>query len=220
MRLYFDGYDIKKEKLDDKEKLFNLFNLINDSVFDGKGKITIVPYFNGKVEKMGGISCLLLGNNFHFTCHTFCYVNTVFIDYYGNKDKQKLLDIILDFFETNNYDLCENNQDKKGKFGKQVILNSDKSISFEDGRTLMKNILTDINMTPIHSLLENYRDENNYDLLQLIAESHIAIHKKDGKESIDVFSCKDFDEKKLLKILNCTENDDLMINRGINFNLD
>ena len=169
---------------------------------------------------MGGISCLLLGDNFHFTCHTFCFVNTIFIDYYGNHDKKKLLDIILDYFETNNYDLCENNQDKKGKFGKQVILNSEENISFEEGIKLMKSILNNIDMTPIHSLLENYHDEDNYDLLQLIAESHIAIHKKDGKESIDVFSCKDFDEKELFKLFNCNKDDALMINRGIYFNLD
>ena len=30
MRLYFDGYDIKKEKLDDKDKLLSLFDLINN----------------------------------------------------------------------------------------------------------------------------------------------------------------------------------------------
>lgn len=95
--------------------------MLNYTIFENKGKITIIPYFNGKVKKMGGISATILGDEFHFTCHTFCYLNTVFIDYYGNDNsnkKQEIKKLILDYFKTNNYDLCEENNNIKGKFRK------------------------------------------------------------------------------------------------------
>lgn len=117
MRIFFDGYKIEKNKLDSESDILDFLNILNCTIFESKGKITIIPYFNGKVKKMGGISATLLGNGFHFTCHTFCYLNTVFIDYYGNSNKkQEIKKLILDFFKTNEYDLCEDNSNIKGKF--------------------------------------------------------------------------------------------------------
>ena len=121
MRIFFDGYKIEKNKLDSETDILNFLNILNYSIFENKGKITIIPYFNGKVKKMGGISATILGDEFHFTCHTFCYLNTVFIDYYGNDNsnkKQEIKKLILDYFKTNNYDLCEENNNIKGKFRK------------------------------------------------------------------------------------------------------
>lgn len=71
MDIFFDGYNIKISKLDDDSKILELLDLLNSNVFENKGKVTIVPYFNSKVKKMGGISATILGDDFHFTCHTF-----------------------------------------------------------------------------------------------------------------------------------------------------
>ena len=43
--------------------------------------------------------------------------------------------------------------------------------------------------------------ENGYDILRPIAESHISIHCYNDC-IIDVFSCNNFDEKKIIEILN------------------
>lgn len=79
--------------------------------------------------------------------------------------------------------------------------------------------MNNIKMTPIFSLLTNYIDENNYDLLQVIAESHISIHKKGKLVEIDVFSCKDFNEKALLKLIENNESNIKIVNRGIYFDI-
>lgn len=74
-------------------------------------------------------------------------------------------------------------------------------------------------MTPIYDLLINYSNEENYDLLQVIAESHISIHKKDKKAEIDVFSCKNYEEKNILKLIENNECNIKIINRGIYFDM-
>ena len=221
MNIFFDGYKIKENKLDNEDIILDFLNILNSKIYDNKGKITIVPYFNGKVRKMGGISATILGDNFHFTCHTFCYLGTVFIDYYGNAiNEEILIKMILSYFHTNDYDLCKNNNGIKGNFGKQIIINCEECLNVEDGKALINNILESIEMTSIYDLLINYNNEENFDLLQLIAESHIAIHKKEQYVRIDVFSCKDFDESKIFKLLKKTKNNLKIINRGIYFKLD
>ena len=221
MNIFFDGYNIKTDKLDNESKILEFLNTLNSKLFDNKGKVTIVPYFNGKVKKMGGISAVILGDNFHFTCHTFCFLNTVFIDYYGNNsDKQRIIKMILNYFNTNDYDLCENNDNIKGNFGKQIVITCKKELKFLDGKELIDNILETIEMTPIYEILTNYRNEENFDLLQLIAESHISIHRENEHVRIDVFSCKDFDENKIFNLLKNNKNHVEIINRGINFNID
>ena len=220
MDIFFDGYNIKTSKLDNDSKILEFLHLLNSNIFENKGEITIVPYFNGKIKKMGGISATILGHDFHFTCHTFCFLNTVFIDYYGNDDKkQEIIKMILDWFETNNYDLCENNHSIKGNFGKQLIITCKEKLNFEYAKDLINKIIKNIEMTPIYTLLTNYIDEENFDLLQLIAESHIAIHKKYNDVRIDVFSCKDFNEHNVLKLLKNNKYDIKIVNRGIHFKI-
>lgn len=222
MNIFFDGYNIKADKLDSESKILDFLNMLNIIVFNNKGEITIVPYFNGKVKKMGGISATILGNNFHFTCHTFCFLNTVFIDYYGNdNNKQEIIKIILDYFDTNDYDLCEENYNIKGNFGKQIIITyDDKCLEFEYAKYLINKIIKSIEMTPIYTLLTNYKDEENYDLIQLIAESHISIHKKNEHVGIDVFSCKNFNENNIFELLENDKYNIKIINRGLYFNID
>lgn len=221
MNIFFDGYKIKENKLDNEDIVLDFLSILNSNIFDNKGKITIVPYFNGKVKQMGGISTTILGDNFHFTCHTFCYLGTVFIDYYGNDiNEENFIKMILSYFPTSDYDLCKNNNGIKGNFGKQIIINCEERINFENGKVLINKILESIEMTPIYDLLINYKKEEDFDLLQLIAESHITIHKKEQYVRIDVFSCKDFDERKIFKLLKNNRNNLKIVNRGIYFKLD
>ena len=209
---FFDGYDIDNGLLRKPTYIRKFINEIQETVNDGK--VTMVPYYNGIIKKDGGISTLIINNNFHFTCHTFSYKNTVFIDCYGlENSKEKLLPIILKYFKTNNYDLCING-DKKGNFGKHVIIKANR-ISYQDGLELIKRILRDIEMTPITDEITNYVDEDNYDIVQMIAESHISIHMCNGQVMADVFSCKDFDENKVIKLFGDSIISMYMVNRGV-----
>lgn len=216
---FFDGYSIKKEHLDNIGDLTFFTNGINELFFKGKGKIILIPYFSGKVKDDGGISAIIIGDNKHFTCHTFCYKNTVFIDYFGvenEEEKDNMKKKILDAFETNDFDLCDNNHNLEGRFGKHIIIRPKNMISFEDATKLVSIILKEIEMTPINDQIINYVNEENYDILQPIAESHISFHRINDDMIIDAFSCKYFDEKKLLELLGDSD-DFVQIHRGIKY---
>lgn len=88
-------------------------------------------------------------------------------------------------------------------------------ITFKEGKELIERILTDIDMTPINNVIENYVDTNHFDLLQPIAESHISIHRNGEEMMIDIFSCKWFDEEKLQRLLNVKEY--TKVRRGIKY---
>ena len=213
-RLFYDGYGLNQAELADVNYVGDFLERINKEVFNKKGKISLIPYFNGKRKKDGGISGIILGENFHFTCHTFCYKNTVFIDYYGNDDKkQKVLSEILKVFKTNDYDLGSRNI--KGNFGKHIVFETNQ-IQFKDANEIIKKILKNIKMTAISELILNKTNNKVFDVLQPIAESHISFHQYGDKLIVDVFSCKDFDKNKVLSIFSKYEKI-REIHRGLRF---
>ena len=57
-------------------------------------------------------------------------------------------------------------------------------------------------MTPINNLITSQTSQTQFDILQPIAESHISFHRTNDKMIVDAFSCKYFDEKKLLSLFN------------------
>jgi len=212
--LFYDGYDLNNELLSNPEFVNQLLLLINEYIFDNKGQIKLIPYFNGKVVKDGGVSGVILGDNFHFTCHTFSFKNTVFIDYFGDdRKKSTVKDIILDTFDTNNYDM--GSKDVAGNFGKHIILRP-KVLELNDAILMVKLILKEIDMTPITELLINRGNNGNFDLLQPIAESHISFHKSKEDMIVDAFSCKYFDVDKFTSLFG-NQKDYIEVNRGISY---
>lgn len=212
--LFYDGYDLKNENLENVNYISNFLKEVNEIVFNNEGAITIIPYFDGKIKEDGGVSGIILGSNFHFTCHSFCYKETIFIDYYGNDSKKALVfDLIKRNFKTENFDL--GSTDVKGNFGKHIIIKAF-PLLLDEAINKIKTILKNITMTPISELLIKNEDKTNFDILQPIAESHISFHQHDDLLVIDVFSCKYFDIEKVLelflKIYDIEE-----INRGIQY---
>ena len=213
---YLDGYSISTKRLSDVDNMTSLLEDINKKIYKNKGKLVLIPYFNGKIHEDGGVSGIILADNSHFTCHTFCYRNAMFVDYYGNINNHQLVkDLVLKTYPTNDIDLCKENSGLKGNFGKHIIVKSSNLLSFSESKDLINKILIDIDMTPINKVITNYKTETEFDLIQPIAESHISIHRNNNCFVIDTFSCKYFDEQKLLKILK--ENKYDSISRGIRY---
>ena len=213
---FLDGYDIDTNILANVENMNKLLNDINKLFFDGNGVVVLIPYFNGKIKEDGGVSGIVLGNNSHFTCHTFCFKNTMFVDYFGRvNDFDSVKSLVLDVYSTNDYDLCDDKNNIDGNFGKHIIIKDVNLLSFDDSKKLISNILIDIEMTPINDVIINYVDDKHFDLLQPIAESHISIHRNDNNVVIDAFSCKWFDENKLLKLVNSNTFDKIC--RGVKY---
>ena len=212
--LFFDGYDLNEENLKDITYINVFLQNVNNTIFNSSGNITLIPYFDGKVQLDGGISGIIIGDNFHFTCHTFCFKKTVFIDYFGDENrKEMLLNVILETFKTSNYDL--GSKSVIGNFGKHIILSAN-SIPFSNATKMVNAILNNIEMTPISKLLINKIDDNSFDILQPIAESHISLHQHDNMLIIDVFSCKNFETGKVIHIINGI-NSMTEVNRGIQY---
>lgn len=212
--LFYDGYELNEHDLENPLFIEKFMKKVNKELFNNKGKIIIIPYFNGKVKEDGGVSGIILGDNFHFTCHGFCYKNTVFIDYYGDDSKKdELYSMIFNYFKTDNYDLGSKNV--KGNFGKHIIINP-KVMTSNEAIGKVKLVLKEIVMTPIMDTLINKIDDNNYDILQPIAESHISFHQHDNKITVDAFSCKYFDVDKFMSLFDdCKEY--IEVNRGIKY---
>ena len=215
---FFDGYNIDNNILNNTSLVNEFIQEVSLYFNHSKKQSIIIPYFNGKVKEDGGISAIILGNQFHFTCHTFSYKNTVFIDCYGGTDyEQKLLPIILKYFPTTNFDLCRNNSNENGNFGKHIILKSNERFNYNYAISLIKKILKAIQMTPISELITIFKDDNNFDILQPIAESHISIHVSKDISVIDIFSCKFFEEKNIINLLEDFIQNTTIIRRGINY---
>ena len=116
----------------------------------------------------------------------------------GAINSNEIINTLNKYFETNKYDLCVNNE-LSGKFGKHVIIQTDK-IDYQKALILIDKIIETINMHPIHEKICSVF-EDKYDILRPIAESHVSIHCHD-KCIIDIFSCNTFDEKKIADFLN------------------
>ncbi len=212
--LFYDGYDLDNRTLGDPDFVKKLLEKVNQSVFNGKGVINIIPYFRGKDENDGGISGFVLGDNFHFTCHTFSFKKTVFVDYFGDDNKKDIVeDILLSTFDTKNYDM--GSKYVKGNFGKHIIFKAS-PLSLEEVIPMVKVILKEINMTPIEEMFVKQKNEECFDVLQLIAESHISFHRTGNEMVVDTFSCKNFNVKKLLELFNLSS-DYIEVNRGIKY---
>ena len=212
--LFYDGYDLDNSVIENPQFVNSLLEKINQSVFNGEGIIRIVPYFNGKVKNDGGISGLILGDNFHFTCHTFSFKNTVFVDYYGDDKRKSIVEeILFKTFDTQNYDM--GSKDTKGNFGKHIIFKT-KPLSLDKSISMIKIVLKEIEMTPIAEVIVNQKDENNFDVIQLIAESHISFHRCGDEMVMDIFSCKDYNVKRVLELFDALSNY-IEVNRGLKY---
>ena len=200
---FFDGYDIAISKLESLKLMSSLLHDINREYLNDTGKSIMIPCFGNKNLLDNGISGIVLGNNFHFTCHTFSKLNSIFVDLYSNNTiDDRIISILNGYFETKKYDLCTDNK-PTGKFGKHIIIKKS-TIPYQEGLILIDKIIESINMHPIHETISSVY-ENGYDILRPIAESHVSIHcHKDC--IVDVFSCNNFDEEKIINTLNGVEN--------------
>lgn len=198
--MFFDGYEIETKNLNNNEITSHLLDDINKEFLCSKGECVIIPCFDSKYLLDDGISGIILGDNFHFTCHTFSNSNVVFIDLYSNErvGSNNLINIFKNYFEVKKYDLCIDNK-VTGRFGKHIVIETE-LIKYEEALQLVDKIIENIEMHPIYEKIY-YVDENGYDILRPIAESHVSIHCHNNKCIIDVFSCNTFDEKRIFNPL-------------------
>lgn len=172
-----------------------------------------------------GVTGIVLGHNQHLVIHTLSALEAVFVDYFGDlcqAERAIMTQALVDFFApstTNFGDLgmfAARAVALQGAFAQHVCY-ARAAMDLPTARGLVNDIVAQIKMTPLGASLElvDYPRFDEYDLLQPIAESHIAIHTHGGKSLIDVFSCKPFNTEAVSQLVGCTPVSEAIRGRGI-----
>ncbi len=209
----YDLYNCKNNNLDNCLQVYSLNeDIAKELEIKPVYKPIIVPYFYGKVKEDEGISCLNIfedRNGFlgFFTLHTFSQRKIAYFDSFSNAEIKKAGGGFEDFLKEK---LLSEEVLKPSKvnqsqifFGKQIRLEMKGAFCIEQFYDLNAKIVEKLEMTQIFSpVLE--KNERSICMLSLIAESHIGfIYDIKGKIlNLDIFSCKNFDEKIILELLN------------------
>lgn len=202
--LAIDCLEIKKN-LNNAMDIYNfLDSIVEICNLKAVNKPYIIPYYYGKVKNDEGISCLQLLEDGYMTFHVFEHRRIAYFDLRTKVkvDKQIILDQLTKFAKSKKFYICGDNKSDTNLADKQVfgphnfIKLKINEFKVDDMIKLLNEIVKGIGMTPITSTFV----ESNY-VIRLIAESHIAITKEKNHILIDIFSCKEYDNNKLLKTL-------------------
>ena len=169
-------------------------------------KPTIIPYFYGKNLEDDGVSCFCIfkekSSLGFITLHTF---NKRKVAYFDMVSSKKYLNVKEKICKLLNPKIIKTGEDfKRDTWGIELTtnckclhpLNSD--ILYD----LCQEIIKKINMTQIADTIVQ-KTENIIFVTTLIAESHIAIFYNINTKQlyVDIFSCKYYDSKNVLQIL-------------------
>ncbi len=155
-----------------------------------------------------GVSGIILGTGFHFTCHTFSRTGMVYVDLYTSGEiDSDLPGILRCAFHpkriVNNMPTTQ--RTIMGKFGRHLAFTLP-YVPFETMFEEMRRLLQVIDMHELAPIMTLQRDDGSYDILQPIVESHMAAHSDGKLVYIDVFSCKWFDDAQVLRLFNLATN--------------
>lgn len=186
---------------------------------------SVIDCMEAANPKMAGVSSVVLDRNMHLAIHTFSEIEAVFVDYFGDlcpSERALLTQMLEEFFTPSmaNFGILgvfgTRAASPQGAFGQHVCYER-AAMDLPTARGLVNDTVIQIKMTPLGASLElmNLPLFDEYDILQPIAESHIAIHTHGGKSLIDVFSCKPFDVKAVSELVGCTPIVESIRGRGI-----
>lgn len=173
----------------------------------------IIPYFNGKVpEDCGVTATALIDEGGHLAIHTFSKKGTIFVDIATPNDLSNEIKTKIQEQIGRTFDIPEFHQFTRGTkldsipqcFGPHFMAdgNLSKQLTLEELYDLIDTIPTMIEMTPISKPHVVKRSNGGLTGIEIIAESHIAIHQEsNGDFHFDIFSCKPFDIETLKKYL-------------------
>ena len=211
-KLSLDLYGVKNKYIGkgikDSISLYNLYNdLENKLNIKYIFKPTIVPYFYGKQPMDDGVSCFCMFKEKtslgFITLHTFNKRNVAYFDMVSNKKYKNAKNIVCNFLNPKNVQLPQDF--KKDTWGIELTSNCvcKNSINSEFLYDLCQEIIKKINMTQIATTTLQKTKDIIF-ITTLIAESHIAMFYNINTKQlfIDIFSCKYYNFKKVIKLLN------------------
>lgn len=222
---FFDGYEIDQELLSDPVKLEFKMRVILEhcSVRDHQivTKNVEAGDFPHIKEEDTGISTVILFPGGHFTCHTYPHIGVVYVDLFhvNGVDSRSLDQEMCELLKPGHYDSRHERQES-GAYGKHLVLEVPDIVDVEQGVQLVGEIRKILGMTKLMPMMvrsDAQSGVSNFDIVQPIVESHIALHKclpgavlvnTRGQYTIalDVFSCRDFSTEAVLQLVGTSKN--------------
>lgn len=184
----------------------------------------LLPYYNGVAPEDCGISAFVFLENGHCTIHTFSKKKAYFADISSRKafDHDRFSALIRQAFPCDKTAIYYTTRDEKISQNMEYGITTDKDFGSHllleiDGYTgpetmdelfcLFDKLPCMIGMTPImrpYILKDNSPSTGlSTNAITMIAESHISLHVLHDKRKayFDLFSCKFFDENKMLSMI-------------------
>ncbi len=198
----YDGYGIRKELLNNQKALEDLRDVIMKQYFPEefvKQQIIAVNHFTypNVAKQNEGLSLVILGDGKHFTCHTYPQRGIVFADLClpAGEVAHNFHAQLQVVFRAESFDDCMRNS-RPGKYGKHVVMRFDCCWRLSEALQIVENIRVTLEMSKLGDTLVRAHAED-FDILQPIVESHIALHVDETKRqmTLDIFSCRDFEEE-------------------------
>lgn len=220
MHLFVDIYGILPDRADDAKLMSDFMRAVHQLFPGRKGILSANKVYDSSRPKNNGVSGALVVPAAHVTFHTFSQRGVAFLDAFvdDSTTMTKILELVQKHFQYQSHVIC---RDHLGEgFGTHVVITTDRGIEIHRANKAITEIISAIGMTPLGSRLSEHRS-SNFDLLQMITESHIAIHRNSKGMTIDVFSCRPFDIQTVFAILETyhikvSKNNHFVVSRGTN----
>ena len=238
LHLAADGYNADLDSLGTTSILDTYFKNINPHAFSH-----IISYTDPRDEEMNGITGILLAPGLHTTVHTYnhCAKACYFYDFFNYNPllHEQSRSILEGSYKPTLYTSSYSKRDTAQRifettqtaplhyYGPHLMIRAkaDPHIC-QRAAFLMEDFLWKLpQLIGMHPLTKPYLVESETWLssIRVIAESHISVHleKASGILYIDIFSCKKFEEYKVVEhICNtfmCTIQDVTLLYRGTHF---
>lgn len=199
-RMFYDIYDPKDPKtMDDNAIMHQILWTVTSQFRLKEYERRVIPC---QSLPDPGVSGIILAQNFHFTCHTFSRRGAIYLDVFGvsnAKYEKKITQLIKEEFMPDRIVSHSPECFAAGNFGRHLIF-SLPPIDFTTAYHKVKEIVGAIDMHCLAPVMFLGSSRMDYDILQPIVESHIAIHTNRRRTKVDVFSCKYFDETRALAL--------------------
>ncbi len=204
-----DLYGVDRRDAESEAKISKLLSVVNRVVFNDAGSIQLTPVLSNVNPQNKGISGVINAPFGHFAVRTFSRRGVAFIDLFSETlascekcmaRNGLLLDALKQYLRYGGCYLRTEN-DGKGSFGVHIVMQGS-YITYRRAHKIIERIVTAIAATPLSQRMSR-RKTGNYDILQPVTESHIAVHgqREEDRTFIDIFSCRPFAWAELSEVL-------------------
>lgn len=201
-----DCYNVNETYAEEMYLVEHMLQELKDEFLGCRCISQVIPVLDEAVKPEDrGISGLIVAPMQHFTIHTFSQRQVAFVDLFSQaashpraqESLQRIIGSKLGY--GCKFAVCTDNT--HSGFGMHRCLRL-RGLSYYEAMALNIAIIGGIGMHPLSECISLVNNASGkYDIIQPIAESHIAIHSDSVETWLDVFSCRAFSETRLTRVI-------------------